>query len=71
MAQVLVFASGSRPPACHHGHPWAGSGTMLVGWTTCECPAAQRNGFGHHWIRCLGDGERCPSVWTDPACDHR
>jgi hypothetical protein len=63
-----VFASGSRPAACAYGHPWTGNGTMILSWVTCLCDGAKTNpaGFGHHRIRCLGDNERCPSVWYDP-----
>jgi hypothetical protein len=63
-----IFASGSRPDRCHHGHPWTGGGTMILSWQPCDCPAATGNYRGHHRISCQHDG--CRSVWKDPACDY-
>jgi hypothetical protein len=68
MDQVLVFASGRRPQACHHGHPWrAGRGDYRASWFTCACRIAQAHAFGHHVLRCATDG--CTSHWTGPEHD--
>lgn len=66
---VSVFASGGMPDACHHGHSWLEPMSFMLSWVTCaECPGALANpsGFGHHRVKCRGDGERCPSVWLSP-----
>lgn len=68
MDKVLVFASGSRPSACHHGHPWReGRGDYRASWFTCDCDHAQAVAFGHHVLKCATEG--CTSHWVDPPHD--
>jgi Domain of unknown function (DUF4145) len=64
--QVVVRSWWPYPLACSRGHKW-GPGTVIVGWSQCDCRPGRA--AGHVTVRCAEPG--CRSTWYRPSCLRR